>query len=243
MIEINLVPDVKQELIRAQRIRTSVISLSILVGLIVAGLVVVLVLWVFVVEAARGGILDGQIKDRSQKLSNIPDISNTLTVQNQLAQLSTMHNNKSIDSRIFDILATINPPAPNTIGITKVSLDSASKTISIEAQAANQYTALELFQKTINATKFVYTDSSNTRQTVPLASQLSSGDRSYGQDPSGATVLRFTLSFVYPDALFSRTSDNAEIEAPNQKNATDSFLGVPNSLFTPKASDINGGKN
>ena len=33
MIEVNLVPDVKQELIRAQRVRTSVISLSMRLAL------------------------------------------------------------------------------------------------------------------------------------------------------------------------------------------------------------------
>ena len=35
MIEINLIPDVKQELIRAERVRSVVISFSILIGIIV----------------------------------------------------------------------------------------------------------------------------------------------------------------------------------------------------------------
>lgn len=34
MIEINLVPDVKQELIKAQRVRATVISFSIAIGLV-----------------------------------------------------------------------------------------------------------------------------------------------------------------------------------------------------------------
>lgn len=240
MIEINLVPDVKQELLRAQRVRTMVISFSILIGLAVAAVVVALVLWVFVVQGALGLKYDSDIKSRSTALSKVPDISNALTIQNQLTKLSEMHDNKNIDSRIFDILATINPPAPNNIGITKIMIDSSTKTITMEAQATNQYTALEVFQKTISATKFQYTDGGQT-QTIPLASQLNNTDRSLGQDTNNATVLRFTLSFTYPDQLFSRTVQNAEIIAPSQTNATDSFLGVPNSLFTPKASDLGGG--
>jgi Tfp pilus assembly protein PilN len=253
MIEINLVPDIKQELLRAQRIRTTVISFSILVGIIVAAVVVLLLLWVFAVQGGRGLYYDTNITDRSGKLSNVADISNTLTIQNQLAQLSALHNAKNIDSRVFDILTTINPPAPNDIGITKASLDAASKTITIEAQAVNQYTALEMFEKTINATKFTYTQKGSgdgcqqngTTETytcsVPLASQLSNTSRSYGQSADGGMVLRFTLAFTYPEALFSRTVQDARIVAPSQTNATDSFLGVPNSLFTPKASDIQGG--
>jgi hypothetical protein len=239
MIEINLVPDVKQELLNAQRVRTSVISLSIIVGLATVGIVVVLAIWVFVVQAARGALADGAIRDESAKLAEIEDISNTLTIQNQLSKLSSMHDSKSIDSRVFDILTTINPAAPNNVSITNLSLDSATKTIKIEAQAAG-YPALEVFKKTIEATKFQFTKDGE-KQTVPLASQIDdSSDRSYGEDASGAQVLRFSLSFVYPDELFSRQSADAVIVAPTRSNVTDSFLGVPNSLFSAKATDKEG---
>lgn len=240
MIEINLVPDVKQELINAQRVRTSVISLSILVGMAAIAVVIVLSVWVFGVQAARGVLSDDAIKKESQKLSQVADITNMLTIQNQLSKLPAMHDSKSIDSRVFDVLTTINPPAPNNVSINNLSLDSASKTIKIEAQAVNGYPALEVFKKTINATTFEFTKDGQKRS-VPLASLMSDSDRSYGDDASGATVLRFTLTFVYPDELFSRTAGNATIVAPTRTNVTDSFLGVPNSLFTSKASDTQGG--
>lgn len=237
MIEINLVPDVKQELIKAQRVRAGVISMSILIGIGAVGVVVVLALWVFGVQTARSAISDGIIKSESQKLSSVPDISKTLTIQNQLAKLATMHDQKHIDSRIFDILTTINPPEPNTIAITSLVMDSEANTIKIEAQAKAGYSALEVFKKTIAATKFQFTQD-NQEQSVPLASEMSDSDRSYGEDATGTTVLRFTLTFTYPQELFSRTAQNARIVAPTKTNVTDSFLGVPTSLFEQKASDI-----
>jgi hypothetical protein len=240
MIEINLVPDVKQELIKAQRVRASVISVAIVVGIGVVGVVVVLAIWVFAVQAARGIISDNTIKNESQKLSGVEDISRTLTIQNQLSKLSSMHDNKNINSRLFDILTTINPSAPNNIAITNVSLDSATNTIKLEAQAVNGYPALDVFKKTINATTFDYSNSDG-KQSVKLASAMSDSDRSYGEDASGAKVLRFTLTFTYPVELFSNSSENATIVAPERTNATDSFLGVPQSLFTQKASDTEGG--
>jgi hypothetical protein len=240
MIEINLVPDVKQELINAQRVRTSVISLSILVGMAAIAVVIVLAVWVFGIQAARGALSDDTIKKESQKLSQVADISNMLTIQNQLNKLPEMHDSKSIDSRIFDVLATINPPAPNNVMINNLSLDSSSKTIKIEAHATNRYNALEVFKKTINATTFEYVKDGK-KQSVPLASQMSHSDVSYGDDASGGVVLRFAISFVYPDELFARTAENATIVAPTRTNVTDSFLGVPNSLFTPKANDAQEG--
>lgn len=240
MIEINLVPDVKQELLKAQRVRASVISVAILVGLAAIGVVILLAFWVFAVQTARSVISDNTIKSESDKLSKVEDVSNTLTIQNQLSKLSAMHDSKNIDSRIFDILTTINPPAPNTISITKLSLDSTTSTVKIDAQAVNGYPALEVFKKTITATKFEYNEDGQ-KQSVPLATTISDSDRSYGEDASGAKVLRFTLSFTYPDQLFARTAQNATVVAPTQSNVTDSFLGVPQSLFTQKASDTTGG--
>lgn len=240
MIEINLVPDVKQELLKAQRVRTSVISMAIIVGIGAVGVVVVLVMWVFAVQAARDVITDNTIKSESQKLSAIEDISNTLTIQNQLSKLTSMHDSKHIDSRIFDILTTINPPAPNNISITKLSLDSTDSSVKIEAQAVNGYPALEVFKKTIGATKFDYTQDGE-QQSVVLATSMSDSDRSYGEDATGAKVLRFTLTFTYSEELFSRTSQNAKIVAPDKTNVTDSFLGVPQSLFTQRATDTEEG--
>lgn len=239
MIEINLVPDVKQELIKAQRVRASVISISIVVGIAAVGVVVMLALWVFAVQTTRGVFTDNTIKTESQKLSNVPDIGNTLTIQNQLAVLPAQHDGKHIDSRVFDMLSTINPPAPNTIAITSLELDSEESTIKIEAQAANGYQALEVFKKTIMSTNFQFSRDGQT-ESVPLASEMSDSDRSYGEDASGKKVLRFSLSFVYPTELFARTSTSAQIIAPTKKNATDSFLGVPKSLFTQKANDAMG---
>ena len=239
MIEINLVPDVKQELLKAQSVRSTVISLAIIVGIAAVGVVVVLALWVFGVQTARGAISDNTIKSESQKLLAVPDISNTLTIQNQLNALPDMHSSKHVDSRIFDVLTTINPPQPNDIAINKLTLSSEDTTITIEAQAPNGYPALDVFKKTINATTFQYTKDGES-QSVPLASDMSDSDRSYGEDATGKKVLRFALTFTYPEELFSTDLANAKIVAPTKTNATDSYLGVPKSLFTQKASDTEG---
>lgn len=239
MIEINLIPDVKQELLKAQRVRTSVISVAIIVGIASVGVVVALAIWVVAVQTARDVITDNTIKSESQKLSAIEDVSTTLTIQNQLSKLADMHNSKHIDSRIFEILNTINPPAPNTVSITKLTLDSSSSSVKIEGQAVNGYPALEVFKKTIGATKFEFMEGDEKRS-VPLSTGMNDSDRSYGEDASGAKVLRFTLTFTYSNELFSKTAKNAVIIAPGRTNVTDSFLGVPQSLFTQRADDAGG---
>lgn len=242
MIELNLVPDVKQELLKAQRVRNTVISMSIIAGIAAVGIVVLLTFYLFGVQTVRGTLADNAIKERTAELAKIDDLSNTLTVQNQLSKLSVMHDTKNIDSRIFSILTAINPPSPNTIVISSAKLDAENKLVTIDGQAANGYEAAELFKKTILSTKMSYKDIDGARQNTPLTQEVLTSDTSYGEDASGRKVLRFTMSFTYPLELFARSSREAVIERPDRQNVTDSYLRIPQSLFSERTADIEGGR-
>lgn len=240
MIEINLIPDVKQELIRAQSVRNTVVSFTILTGIISVGIVALLAFYLFGVQTVRSALADSRIKEATTELQQIDDLSNTLTIQNQLSKLSVMHDSKNIDSRFFAILTAINPAAPNDIVVSSAKLDADTKTVTIDGQAANGYEAAELFKKTIVSTKMTYKDIDGAQQSTLLTDDVSTSDISYGEDASGKKVLRFTMSFIYPDELFARSSGDAVIERPGRQNVTDSYLRIPQSLFSERASDIEG---
>lgn len=240
MIEINLIPDVKQELIRAQSVRNTVVSFTILIGIISVAVVALLAFYLFGVQTVRSALADNRIKEATTELQQIDDLSNTLTIQNQLSKLSVMHDSKNIDSRFFAILTAINPAAPNDIVVSSAKLDADTKTVTIDGQAANGYEAAELFKKTILSTKMTYKDIDGAQQSSLLTDDVSTSDISYGEDASGKKVLRFTMSFIYPDELFARSSGDAVIERPGRQNVTDSYLRIPQSLFSERASDIEG---
>lgn len=238
MIEINLVPDVKQELIKAERVRSIVISMAILSGIIALVIVGLLAGLVFGVQFGLGKLSDRTIETESAKLAAVEDIENTLTIQNQLSVLPSLHEDKHVNSRIFDVIAAINPAAPNNVSISKLVIDAESKTVTIEAQASGGYPALEAFKKTITATELRYVDSENNPQVHPLATSMSEGERSYGKDAEDKQVLRFTLTFEYPEEIFAPYLKDAVVAGPDSStNVTDSSLGVPKSLFSPKAND------
>lgn len=241
MIEINLIPDVKQELIRAQRTRSTVITGSIFVGIASVAVVVILAVYVFGVQTARNLFADSSISSGIKKLQNVSDLQKTLTIQNQLSKITALNGNKKVDSRIFDVLGAVIPPAPNDIKISSISINSSSQTIVIEGQAVNSYSAVETFKKTIEGAVLKYTNNKKANQ-VNLASNISISDTSYGADSSGAKVLRFTMSFVYTKELFSPSSTNTSIAITVNGNVTDSYLGIPKSIFVDRAADITGGQ-
>lgn len=240
MIEINLIPDVKQELIAAKRIQTYVISGSVIAGVAVIAVVALMAFYLVAVQGIIGSQVDDNIKTEGAKLSKIDDLSNMLTIQHQLSSLSEMHDTKSINSRVFDVLTAINPPQPNQVAVSSARVDTESKTITIDGQAANMYDAAEVFKKTVLGTTISYTGDANEIKTIPLTSSVSTTGISYGEDAMGKKVLRFTMSFVYDDAVFARSSRNLIIARPDSKNVTDSFLRIPQSLFSQRASNIGG---
>jgi Tfp pilus assembly protein PilN len=239
MIEINLVPDVKQELIKAQRVRSTVVSVAIFVAIASAGLVTLLAIYVYGVQTVRSAVADDSIQKGSAQLSSIEDLSKTLTIQNQLTKISSLHDKSKIDSRIFDVLSAIIPPAPNDVKISNLTIDASTGVITIEGQASNSYAAVELFRKTIEGAQVKFTTDGNDQE-VALASDVNTGDTSYGEDSSGAKVLRFTISFSYDDALFSPSSENVKIVISTQGNVTDSYIGLPKSIFVDRAKDLGG---
>jgi len=241
MIEINLIPDVKQELLAAQRSRATVISLSILIGIISIAAVVILAGYVFGVQTVRSSLADRDITTKSDELSKVEDLSKTITIQNQLTKISDIHDSIKIESRIFDVLRAIIPSSPNDVQISSLAIDSDNSNISIEGQAGNSYAAVEVFKKTLDGAKLNFKDSEGIDQSVDLASNVVVGDTSYGEDSSGAKVLRFSVSFDYASELFSSMSKSMKVVISNNGDVTDSHLGVPKSLFIDKAKDTVGG--
>lgn len=239
MIELNLIPDVKQELIRAQRSRALVVSLSILIS-VAAGVVVVLLAgFVFVGQTV---IINGQKQDIASKdkdLHAVAGLAKTLTIQNQLSQIATLHNEKGITSNLQYILTKINPAEPNNAKFSRISLDTEQGTIKIEAQADGGFKAFDIFKKTLKATKVSYPADAKKPTKVDLIKDgvINESDVSSGNDDTGKTVLRFTISFSYAPELLARESGKVQVEGPVRTDATDSFQGLPQSIFDVRAKD------
>ena len=185
MIEINLIPDVKRELLRIRMMRNAVISMSILVGIVSIAIVVFC-------AVVLGGQLafelkqDSDIKSKYGELSQISDLDKTVTLQQQLGQIDRLHNDKKINSRLLSLISAINPPAPNNVQISMARLNPEEKTITLEGSAVNGFAALEVLKKTLTSTKV---KKGNTEgDGVPLASDMKAGETTFGENAEGKMV-------------------------------------------------------
>lgn len=240
MIEVNLIPDIKREFLRTKMLRNFVITLSMLIG---GASIAVLVILGMVVggQSIAEGIQDNEIKNQEKTLLGIEDLDKTVTLQHQLGTIGQMHQDKNIDSRLFNVLSAINPAEQNYAKISNLKYDPSKKTISLEGWTEN-HVSLEAFKKTILNTKIHFTKDGDEVQQEPLTEQIDSSPSSLGLNSEGRRVLRFSFSFVYPDELFMNSDQPVVVEALGKKtDVTDSRLGVPSNLFESQTTDDQGG--
>ena len=236
MIEINLIPDVKRELIRAKRARTYVISGAVLAGIVSVGLVVLMVV-ILGVQNITVQSNSNAIKDNSAELLNDEGLPNLLTIQHQLTKISEYHNEKNMYSRLFDLLSKINTDGKNLISFSKITADDETGTVRIEAQTRKGYPAADVLKKTIQNTTFSYVEDDQTYSDVLLASDVILTDMSYGTDAEEKLSLQFTITFSYDPLLFARSSEDATVSGLGKKDVTDSYLGLNGIKFSDRASD------
>ena len=231
MIEINLLPNVKRELLKTRAMRNRVISISFLVGGASIAAVVVLAL-IFGSQIAAEAVQSGVIKDRNDKLMAVEDLNKVVTIQHQLTKINEQHSGKKINSRIFDVVTAVNPVAPNNVSFSDIKVNPESKTITLEGSAVNGYSALETLKKTILNTKVQTTDG-DTSSEVSLTKEIKDGDTSFGENSEGKKVLQLSFSFEYAEELLAPANNGTvSVLTPTGKvDVTDSRQGIPDSLF------------
>ena len=257
MIQINLIPDVKLELVKSQRYRTVVMSVAIMVIVASLGVLVLLSGYVFGVQAALIHNTTNNIAREDEAFRNIEDIEKTVTVSNQLDHIQSSHENKAMTSRIFALLAEASAEGTeNSVTVNSFDIDTTQQRITISAQTRQRgFDAAEVFRKNIEGMQMFYvtpetdavatefTDSPLTRHddetSVKIASDVQLTNMVLArEDADGAQreSVSFRIDFMYDPLLFSQQVDMLRIRGLDRGNVTDSYTRLPQSLFnTPGA--------
>ncbi len=247
MIEINLIPDVKNELLKAQSLRNRIILFSIVASIACAGLIVLVASFVFVAQPLTMSAKDRQIKEGFAALEGHPDVTSTVTLQNQLSQIDSLRAAAPNTSRLIgQIIVAIQPTGENSVSYSSINYDPVNKLLSVEGQASGGFPALEAFRKTIAETKIVYrevhqekgctADDVRNETNNCISDDLVDGDvtteeQSLGDGEDGSKVLRFKLSFKINDSALSFTSKDFAVLPPGRKDVTDSRIQIPDDIF------------
>jgi Tfp pilus assembly protein PilN len=231
MIQLNLLPDVKLEYIKAQRSRRLVLSVSILVA---AGSVALLLLLLSVSGLQKKHLndLSRDIASETSELQHKPQIGKMLTVQNQLESLSALHAQKPAAARLFDFL---NQVTPANVNITELKMDFTQQTASITGTSDS----LANVNKYIDTLKYTTFTSDNDTKSQPAFSNvvLSSFSLDTGSKTPGQAA-NYTITLSYDPTIFDITQ-KVKLSVPSV-TTTRLEVSQPNDLF--QAAPAKGGR-
>lgn len=186
MFEVNLVPELKNDAIKALKTRNLILFVCIVASILSVAVVLLLL-------AIKGGqdiamaSQDSKTETLSAKLNEFSDLSELLTIQDQLANLSAINDNKMAVSRIFGLLVIMQDSGQDEITFSSIDFTAETLTVSIEGQANAlttpyiDYRVLEEFRKNASLITYDYGDYvDSTGTTIPsycLEDTDSNGDQ------------------------------------------------------------------
>ena len=194
MVQFNLLPNIKLEYVKARRTKYLVTFISIVVGGVA---ILVFAVSLFVVDVAQKkslSDLNTDIGKYSKQLRGTKDLSEILTVQNQLNTLTALHDGKPAASRLFDYITQLTPAQAS---LNKLTVDFTGNTMSIGGTAPSLDT-VSLYTDTLKATH--YTTDKNTNQTAAFSNVVLTN---FARDDKGAT---FTITLSFDPVIFQGTS-------------------------------------
>lgn len=161
--EINLVPDVKNDMIKAIKLR----NFTFFICIVVASASIAAIVVFASIAGGQQAIANGK-KDTldllSSKMNGYNDLNDFITIKDQLSNLSAISSNKTLLSRAFNILSAIIPTSGDSITVSELSINLAneSPTISFDAQANAltppyiDYNVLDAFKKSMQYMRYDY---------------------------------------------------------------------------------------
>ena len=255
MISINLLPDIKKNLLRVRRERNLVVTVSIVAVAASVGVLFLLGAMLAGATIIKNGHI-GKIDDYESEIEEAKDkdqLNEYLTVQNQLSQIDGLKGEQKVYSRLMDYLVQLNPAAPNNAALTSVSLEDGDDGIAItlEGTTAN-YATLNVYKNTLINAILKYeektddessdeqkddeSDTANDEKAekINLFSSVTVRSTNFVDDGSNGNSVRFEITAVFDPKAFDSSIENQSIEIPEEV-VSDGDQNAPKSPDEQKA--------
>jgi hypothetical protein len=223
MIQLNLLPDVKLEYIKAQRLRRLAFVLSAIITAVSVAILVIS-LGIDLNQKRVLNNLNKSVASETTTLQKKPYINKILTVQNQLESLTSLHESKPAADDLFN--SYLDKLTPVNIEISNLSVDFNIHTIIITG-GANNLATVDQYVDTLKFTTFKTADV--TTKTNAFSGVVLSG---FGINPNpldANDAVSYTIDANFNPSIFNITQ-SATLNVPSQIT-TRSDIEEPGNLF------------
>jgi Tfp pilus assembly protein PilN len=232
MIEFNLLPDVKMQYIKAERLKRLVISVSTLIS--IAALAIFILLFLFVDFAQKKHLSDinTDIKTNSSKLASNSNLNKILTIQNQIGALPALETQDPAVDRLFNYVTELTPAQAT---ISSLNADFTQNTLSLTGGADSLATVNQF----VDALKFTTYKTATVTTDTPAFSTVVLSSFGYSQAGSSVKPANYTITLAFDPVIFGNASP-VTLTVP-KITTTRSITGQPTDLFQSSGNTSPGG--
>lgn len=214
MIQVNLLPDVKQEYLRTQQVKHAVIVGSLIASVTVLVITLLLFAYVQVVQPQHRKNLQRDIDRNITAVKNKQNATKIVTVQGVLEQLPKLQDKKTITSNLFGYLTGF---TPRDVSYSEVKLDLGAGTLSLSG-SAKDYEQANVLANNLKSAKFTYKNGDSQTTIKPFSSVVFQTLSKAGQSNNGKPV-GFQLTVVIDPVMFAQdtTDTNLQVDASSEQ--------------------------
>ena len=237
MIQLNLVPDVKVEFIKARRSYRIVLFSSIIASLVALTGLTIYYVTVDVIQRHTLNTNISKIQAQSDKISSSPNLNKIVTVQKSLESLPGLY---AASPRASNLLTYLVDMASTGIAIGKVDMDYKTGKLTMTVETDNLTDGNVFYNQLQYATYTIAGIPNLVTNKTPVFTGLTSkglDDTSYADGSSSSSsagscskpLICFTIDGTMATALFAQNviaNTNGIIAVPNE-NVTHSVCSQP----------------
>ena len=205
-VEFNLLPDQKMNVVKAGRMRNTIVSIAFVAAVASLALFILLFFTVNGVQRKQLSDANKDIETANNTLKGVSSLEQILTVQNQLKTLTGLHQNKHVSSRLISYLPQV---TPTNVSIGSLTVDMAVNT----------------FIDTLKFTTYTTSSDSSAKSAFPTVIETNFA-------LSGGGKVSYLLDVNYDPVLFSNSQAAPTLHVPSLTTTRSVTDNPSNQLFT-----------
>lgn len=218
MIQLNLLPDVKQQFIKTRRTKRLITLISVLSAGSAFGVMAILFFASNVWQTRTIDSLTKDIQSNLSELQSVPDLDKILTVQEQLNSLDMLHSQKTAATRLYTYLPQI---LPQGVYVSELIINYEESTLEISGNT-DSLESVNKFVDTIKFTDYIVFEVVNTETGEILDSEAV---RAFNEvvlgsseiDPQADDINRdtsFSVTATFDPVIFDTATENVRLVVP-----------------------------
>ncbi len=218
MIQVNLLPDVKQEYLRTEQLKHAVLVGAVLTSVTVVALTILFFVYVQVVQPQYQRAVQSDIDTGLQEVKKKPNAKRIVTVQGVLEQIPAVKDKQLVTSRSFEYLKQF---TPRSVKYSRVNLNHETSTMTLSGNTVS-YESANVLANNLKSAQFTYKQQENEQTIKPFTGVVFT-NLGKSEDSTNGSVVSFEITFQFDPLLFNPSVSKQSIKV----NASSEQLLLP----------------